>query len=166
MAIVWLLLYSSCTRLWTGVIDYLTPFSIFGSIREEKHRYLCVMLSHFRPSKEKGLQYWNTIVYLLSAPRCFRGQDSNLQGLVLEIAFFWLVSSGSGERRKEASLDHDLTAFTCGAVLGPVKTTLNSFNTRPGLTKRTNVVDGVTHFTALPHNGHPSGVALEDSGCS
>lgn len=79
---------------------------------------------------------------------------------------FWLVSSGSGERRKEASLDHDLTAFTCGAVLGPVKTTLNSFNTRPGLTKRTNVVDGVTHFTALPHNGHPSGVALEDSGCS
>jgi hypothetical protein len=96
----------------------------------------------------------------------FGDKDSNLQGLVLEIAFFWLVSSGSGERRKEASLDHDLTAFTCGAVLGLVETTLNSFNTRPGLTKRTNVVDGVTHFTALPHNGHPSGVALEDSGCS
>lgn len=74
---------------------------------------------------------------------------------------FWLVSSRSGER-----LDHDLTAFTCGAVLGLVKTTFNSLNTRPGLTKRTNVVDGVTHFTTLPHNGHASGVALEDSGCS
>ena len=41
---------------------HLAPFSIFGSVREEKDRYSCVILSHFSPFEPE----WLTVMPLSS----------------------------------------------------------------------------------------------------